>query len=406
MARTSDRRDSDVVIVGGGLAGSTAAAMLGRAGITTVLIDPHKLYPPDFRCEKLDGPQAELLRRTGIGEAVLASAARDRQAWVAHMGRVIDKRPGDQHGIRYDALVNIMRAQIPGETRVVHSKVTHIETGIDAQRVQLADGETITCRLVVLANGLNNGLRQSLGLGRTVTSACHSVTIGFDVRARGRTAFPFSSLTYYAQHPRHRMAYLTLFPVSDGVRANFMVYRDIHDPWFDTFRADPRASLFASMPGLETITGDLEVYGHIKIRPADLYVTTGTERAGMVLVGDAFSTSCPAAGTGTGKVFTDVERLCSTYIPRWLSTPGMAAEKIAAFYADPQKRAYDTYALDKAHFLRRLSTDTGFAWHARRWLRFGIRFAAGGLRKLRQRQAGAANSGAETIDRSMGSLAG
>ena len=52
-----DMRETDVVIVGGGLAGSTAAAMLGRAGIAAVLIDPHPTYPPDFRCEKLDASQ-------------------------------------------------------------------------------------------------------------------------------------------------------------------------------------------------------------------------------------------------------------------------------------------------------------------------------------------------------------
>ena len=46
---------TDIAIIGGGLAGSTAAAMLGRAGIATVLIDPHPVYPPDFRVEKLSG---------------------------------------------------------------------------------------------------------------------------------------------------------------------------------------------------------------------------------------------------------------------------------------------------------------------------------------------------------------
>ena len=48
-------RYTDVAIVGGGLAGSTAAAMLGRAGISAVLIDPHVTYPPELRCEKLGG---------------------------------------------------------------------------------------------------------------------------------------------------------------------------------------------------------------------------------------------------------------------------------------------------------------------------------------------------------------
>jgi hypothetical protein len=42
-------------IIGGGLAGSTAAAMLGGAGIASLLIDPHEIYPFDFRVEKLSG---------------------------------------------------------------------------------------------------------------------------------------------------------------------------------------------------------------------------------------------------------------------------------------------------------------------------------------------------------------
>ena len=50
-----DMRKTDVAIVGGGIAGSTAAAMLGRAGIRAVLIDPHPTYPPELRCEKLGG---------------------------------------------------------------------------------------------------------------------------------------------------------------------------------------------------------------------------------------------------------------------------------------------------------------------------------------------------------------
>ena len=69
---------TDIAIIGGGLAGSTAAAMLGRAGIPAILIDPHPVYPPDFRVEKLSGDeQIERFRKTGVAESVLASATHE-----------------------------------------------------------------------------------------------------------------------------------------------------------------------------------------------------------------------------------------------------------------------------------------------------------------------------------------
>ena len=45
---------TDIAIIGGGLAGSTAAAMLGRAGIATVLIDPHEVVSVRFPRRKIE----------------------------------------------------------------------------------------------------------------------------------------------------------------------------------------------------------------------------------------------------------------------------------------------------------------------------------------------------------------
>lgn len=55
----------DIGTVGGGLGGSIAAATLGRAGFSVVLIDAHHPYPEDFRCEKIEEKQFKLLRETG-----------------------------------------------------------------------------------------------------------------------------------------------------------------------------------------------------------------------------------------------------------------------------------------------------------------------------------------------------
>ena len=377
-------RATDIVIAGGGLAGSTAAAMLGRAGYGVVLVDPHAVYPPDFRAEKIDGGQAAILVHTGLAEPVLRAATLDGESWVARFGRLLEKRPGDQHGIRYDTLVNTMRAQV-SPAAFVQGKVTDIVSSADRQRVTLAGGDEISARLVVIANGLNVGLREKLGLEHHVISKCHSIMLGFDLVPADRAAFAFPALTYYGEMPADRTAYITLFPIGQTMRANLCIYRDIDDPWLKAFRDTPRETLRALMPGLEKITGAYDIPGAVKIRPADLYVTRGVRRPGVVLVGDAFATSCPAAGTGTGKVFTDVERLCNVHIPRWFASAGTSADKIAQFYDDPVKCAYDRHSEEKAFDLRALTLGTSLTWTAHRYARFAARLAIGTLREWRGR---------------------
>jgi len=382
-------RQTDILIAGGGLAGSTAAAMLGRAGYAVVLVDPHAVYPPDFRAEKLDSTQTAILRKTGVGEAVLRAATLDGSTWVARFGRLIEKRPGDQHGILYDTMVNTMRGEIPARVEFIVAKVTDIETSSERQRVTLSTGEAIAPRLVIVANGLNVGLRHKLGMEKREISKTHSIMLGFDLEPAGRASFAFPALTYYGEHPSDRAAYVTLFPIGQTMRANLCVYRDMDDPWLRAFRENPRDTLMTLMPGLASITGAYEIPGPVQVRPADLYDTTGVEQAGVVLVGDAFATSCPTAGTGTGNVFIDVERLCNIHIPRWLAIPGMDAEKIAAFYADPLRLAYRTQARHKAFHLRSLTLEPGLTWAARRWLRFLARLALGKRRELMARLADA-----------------
>jgi 2-polyprenyl-6-methoxyphenol hydroxylase-like FAD-dependent oxidoreductase len=380
-------RYTDIAIVGGGLAGSTAAAMLGRAGIPTLLIDPHTSYPPELRCEKLGGDQIDLLRKTGLADATLRAATLDGEVWEARFGYVVARKPSDQHGIMYDTLVNTLRAQIPPDVETIHAKAAAISNSEERQKVVLSNGEEISARLVVLASGLNVGIRHALGLKRRIISECHSITLGFDVEPVGRIAFSFPALTYWPKRSSSRMAYLTLFPIGAAMRANLMVYREMTAPWLSRFRQAPEATMCDMMPGLRRMMGEFKVRGPIKIRPADLYTTEGHVQPGIVLAGDAFSTSCPAAGTGTTKVFTDVGRLCNFYIPRWLSTEGMDAQKIAGFYNDREKTACEAQSLAKAYHLRSLSIDNGLWWRAQRWARFVVRLSQGMSRSIRERRA-------------------
>jgi 2-polyprenyl-6-methoxyphenol hydroxylase-like FAD-dependent oxidoreductase len=378
-------RRTDIAIVGGGLAGTTAAAMLGRAGYDALLIDPHMVYPPGFRCEKLDRSQIHLLHKTGLADAVFRATTRIDGLWVARFGRLVDQKPNDQCGFLYETLVNTLRAEIPQSVEFIASKVTGISTSTNRQRITLSSGEEISARLVVMANGLNIGLRNTLDIEREILSTRHSISIGFNLKPVGRNSFEFPALTYFPERTSDRMAYLTLFPIGSTMRANLFGYWDKNDPLLRRMRETPREALFALMPGLRQLTGEFEVTDGIRIRPVDLYIAKQYRQPGVVLVGDAFSTSCPAAGTGVNKVFTDVERLCNVHIPRWLAREGMGKEKIAAYYDDSVRNECEMSSLDKAFFLRSISMDNGLTWQARRWMKFLYHLGLGVIRRVRIR---------------------
>jgi len=376
-------RYTDIAIIGGGLAGSTAAAMLGRAGISTVLIDPHETYPADFRVEKLSGyGQVERFQRTGIADSVLRRATFSNENWIARFGHLLDKAPSRQFNILYDSLVNAIRDEIPETVERIWTKAVSVQTSPERQRIMLANDATISARLVVLANGLNVGLRHQLGITRNIISACHSISIGFDVAPAGRNAFDFPALTYFSERPSDRIPYISLFPIGTRMRVNLFVYRGFDDPWLREFRRAPAETLNTALPRLKRITGAFDIVGDVKIRPVDLYVNDARGQPGLVLAGDSFATSCPVAGTGCDKVFTDVERLCNVHIPRWLASDGMDSDKIAAFYADPVKQACDQWAAAKAFDFRSVSIATSFYWTAQRWARFVAWSTQGLLRRL------------------------
>jgi len=376
--------DADVGIVGGGLAGSMAAAMLGRAGISTVLADVHQPYPPDFRCEKLDSWQIPLLFKTGLAANILRRATPIDELWIARQGRLVEKRPNNQFGIAYGDLVNAARDAIPHPARFLRGKISAISTSSTYQTITVSGGETISVRLAVLATGLNNSLRHAMQMPREDLSRCHSISAGFDIQPNGRGRFDFPALTWFGDRPASRIAYITLFPIGSTMRANLFLYRDMRDPWLGMFRQRPQEMLFGSMPNLRELLGDFDLASDIKIRPADLYVTSGHRQPGVVLLGDAFATSCPAAGTGVNKVLTDVERLCSIHIPRWLATDGMGTEKIASFYDDPVKVACDVHSQSLAFYTRSLAIDCGMLWRVRRWGWFVVHLTSNTLWHARE----------------------
>lgn len=342
-----------------------AALVLGRSGLKVALIDVHEVYPPDFRVEKIAGDQIPLLRRLGLLEFVAAAASPFDLVVNVHRGKILDRTRAAHFGVLYDDLVGLMRSQLPSCVTCVTARVAGIEAGAESQRVVLSGGEAIEARLVVLATGVGHALREGLGIKRRVLHPGHSVSFGFDMEpAAGE--FGFRALTYFGERLSHRIDYLNLFPVRGGMRANLFTFLEPRDPWTAAFRKDPRGHLLQVMPGLPRFLGDFSVSSRVETGVMDLYVVEGHRRDGVVLIGDAFQTSCPAAGTGVSRVLSDVDRLCNAYVPRWLATPGMSAAKIGEFYDDPLKAAVDAKAARLARYRRALSTESRLSWEVHR----------------------------------------
>lgn len=100
---------ADVAIVGGGLAGSLAAAVLARAGCRIALIDRRAVHPDEFRVEKIAGQQLDILRRLGfIGELAAVACSYDRVTNI-RAGKVVDVSVGQAYGLPYADLVAMAR---------------------------------------------------------------------------------------------------------------------------------------------------------------------------------------------------------------------------------------------------------------------------------------------------------
>ncbi|HYW64493.1 MAG TPA: FAD-dependent monooxygenase [Bradyrhizobium sp.] len=361
---------TDVAIVGGGLAGALAAAVLARAGHRLVIIDKRAVFPEEFRVEKIAGQQVEILRRLGFIRELEAVACPYHRVLNIREGRLVDVSAGQAYGLSYDRLVAMARGLIPEASSFIVDQVTGASCSDDLQHLQLASGKRVTARLVILATGMAGALGYALGMTRRILAARHSVSFGFTIARPDNAPFAFEALTCYGERPADGVDYLSLFPVAAGMRANLFMFRDPTDPIMRELRRDTAATLLRLMPGLRPVLGDFRVIDRVQNWVMDLSIAEGHLQPGIVLIGDAFQTNCPAAGTGVSRLLVDVERLCTRHVPRWLETPGMGIEKISQFYADQDKMAADQRSLRMAHFRQALTSASDLRWNVHRRLHF------------------------------------
>lgn len=345
----------DALVIGAGIAGLSFAAAAAREGRRVLLVSARDAHPREFRAEKFSGNEMDVLDRLGLGAGARTVATQIHTVIEGRWGRLLKRVPSREYAVRYPDFVDAVRGSMPDSVDSVIGRVTATTTGPEVQTLTLADGRRYAGRLLVVATGLGEALTRSLGFERRMVSDGHALVIGFDT-ACDFDRFAGEQLIWSGEDADDGIAYVTLFPLGDRIRANLFTYWPHGGATSDDFLTDPTTALQRLMPGLTRTYGTIRAVGPVQQRPIDLVEIANPVRDGVVVIGDAFCTTCPGWGTGITKALSDVTVL-ARHLPGWLDTPGMASTKIAAFYADAAKVAADELSVGKSLRMRRMKMD-------------------------------------------------
>lgn len=350
--------DNAILIAGGGMAGSLLALTMGRAGLPVTVVDPRRDPPPMFRNEKLGHAQIALLKRLGALDCF------ERACWPDGAYPAEARPELHDCGAPHHEWLRAVRAAWPQTVRFVQGAVERVDLSAERQVVTLSDGARHEGRVFVLATGRMTGLATSIGVERRTFSPAHSVCLGFSIAME---APPKAQI--FAAAFGSGLGYISLFPMPGEVRVNVFSYRPMSDPWTRRMSADPLGALAELSPEAAAVLEGAELVRRCEARGTDLYASRGHLQPGLLLLGDAFHAPCPASGTGMLRILNDVDVLTNVWAPTALGSAGMGVEKIARFYADPQKRAVDRASLRQSNLGRANALKTGVLWSARRAIR-------------------------------------
>lgn len=305
----------EVAVIGGGMVGGALALGLAQHGFTVTVIEraaPPAFDPtssPDVRISAISAASVSLLRGLGVWDAVLGMRAhpyRRLETWewqnahvafdaselkLPHLGYMVE------NNVLQRALWQALEAH-PQVTLRVPASVKSMRRDGDRQVLALDDGDTLTVKLVVGADGANSQVRQMAGIGIHAwhyQQACMLISVECENAPGDSTWQQFT--------PSGPRAFLPLF----DNRASLV--------WYDT-PARIRQLQTLSMPQLER-----EIAQHFparlgKVTPVAAGAFPLTRRhalkyalPGLALVGDAAHTIHPLAGQGVNLGYRDVDAL-------------------------------------------------------------------------------------------------
>ena len=306
----------DVAIVGGGVAGSSLAVVLARAGVQVALLEREVRFRDRVRGDALFPWGAREAALLGIADLLPPSGARPLPIWQTHADRQprppydwrADVPTGDVvWGVDHPGLQESLFQQAMGEgSRAIRPAKALIPTRVEPSLLEIpveseAGTIAIRARLVVGADGRESGVRRWLG-ARAVRDPIHHaiggcLVEGIDLDADAAhmgTIEGGVSLVFRHGSGRARL-YLICQPDSGK-----------------TFRGPDVAGRFiatcaSAFP--EGAFASARAVGPVAFFPGADVFAERIAGDGIVLIGDAAGANDPSQGMGLSLSFRDVREL-------------------------------------------------------------------------------------------------
>lgn len=332
----------DIAIVGGGMVGSALACGLAQQGFNVVVVE-REAPPafeadaqPDVRISAVGCASVDLLKQLNVWPRVLAMRAvpyRQLETWEWQTAQVsFDAKslglPELGFMVENPVLQQALWQQLETQPVTLRcpARVSALSQANAGWHLTLEDGETLTAKLVVGADGANSHVRQLAGIGVhgwNYTQSCMLITV--------KSEHPSGDTTWQHFTPDGPRAFLPLFENWASL------------VWYDS-PARIRQLQAMSMPQLEK-----EIATHFPARlgrvtpvavgafPLVRRHATKYVLPGIALVGDAAHTINPLAGQGVNLGYRDVDALLDVLITARDQAEDWASDAVLRRYQRKRK---------------------------------------------------------------------
>jgi len=332
----------DVLIAGGGVAGSALGAVLAREGRAVAIVEREPVFRDRIRGESIHPWGVKELRAIGLEDALLAGAgAIELPRWTRYRDGAQDDSfrwdalmPGSpgEISVRHPAMQEALLAAAQSAGATVHRPASvalrRAGEGIVAT-VETSEGVIAYApRLVVGADGQRSAVRRWIG-GTARRDPIHHAIAGAIVS--GLHLDPDSA--HQAYFPG---GFAMVFPQTGGTNRIYFV---CPTPEAERLQREelPDALIAAMRPWLpDGAVGDWRSEGPAGFFPNADIVVDVTHAPGVVLIGDAAGANDPSQGHGLALAFSDVRAL------RDLLLQGDDWDAVPAAFAAGQRPARET----------------------------------------------------------------